>query len=222
MDLSQLEEICHEIQALHKAMKNITQIVFATSPLLALSTYGWANKAIHRTYLLRVSYVLTFSLNLLTIIKVFVALGNNCPQILVELEDRILEAIIAISEGKSSETAVDILYSELLLLEKDLSNDDNTMNWFNLFTTYFSMPSTPPPSVFPSTPSTYLGQDSPPEPHLIPDGSSKALQTGLASPPQSRVNTPYLTELSKSLHIENSSLLRCIDPKALFLIEDWG
>ena len=97
----------------------------------------------------------------LTIIKVFIALGNDRPQILVKLEDSVLEAIIAISEGKSSENALDALYSQVVLLEKDLKSDNDAMNWFNLVTTCSSALPTPPASVFPSKPSGYqnLNQD---------------------------------------------------------------
>lgn len=55
MDMQNLEEISEEIQTLHKPIKNVIEIVFATSPLLALSTSGWANKSFNSTYLLRVS-----------------------------------------------------------------------------------------------------------------------------------------------------------------------
>ena len=55
MDQEQFEEISNEIQILHKSMKNVMEIVFATSPLLALSTHGWASKSYGSIYLLRVS-----------------------------------------------------------------------------------------------------------------------------------------------------------------------
>jgi hypothetical protein len=55
MEPQQLEEIADEIQNLHKPMKNVIEVVFATSPLLALSTHGWRQKSYHSTYLLRVS-----------------------------------------------------------------------------------------------------------------------------------------------------------------------
>jgi hypothetical protein len=89
-----------------------------------------------------------------TITQMFMALGNDRPHILVELEDRVLEGIIAITEGVSPESVLDKLYSQLSLLEKDLSNDVDAQNWFNLLTGSFSMPPTPSSSVFPSTPST--------------------------------------------------------------------
>lgn len=69
------------------------------------------------------------------------------------LEDRVLEAIVAISEGKSAVNALDALYWQLSLLENDLKNDVNAMDWFNLSTVGFAIPPTPPASVFPSTPS---------------------------------------------------------------------
>lgn len=82
----------------------------------------------------------------------FVALGNNRPPILVQLEDKVLQCVIAISEGKSAFSALNDLYSEALLLENDLRNDVDAMRWFELVTVSFSIPPTPPPSVFPSTP----------------------------------------------------------------------
>jgi hypothetical protein len=56
MEERQLDEISDEIKCLHKAMKNIIEVVFATSPILAISTHGWGSKTIHSTYLLRVSF----------------------------------------------------------------------------------------------------------------------------------------------------------------------
>ena len=61
MDMQQFEEISNEMQILHKSIKNMMEVVFATSPLLALSTHGWASKSYHSTYLLRVSNVLVTS-----------------------------------------------------------------------------------------------------------------------------------------------------------------
>jgi len=57
MNPQQLDEISNEMQMLHKSMKNIFEMVFATSPLLALSTIGWGSRSIQGTYLLRVSDV---------------------------------------------------------------------------------------------------------------------------------------------------------------------
>lgn len=55
MDSPQFEEISDQLKLLHKSMKNVMEIVFAMSPLLALSTHGWDAKSLHSTYLLRVS-----------------------------------------------------------------------------------------------------------------------------------------------------------------------
>jgi len=55
MDAQQFDELSTEMQALQKPMKNLMEIVFATSPLLTLSTSGWAPKSIQGSYLLRVS-----------------------------------------------------------------------------------------------------------------------------------------------------------------------
>ena len=67
MDPVQFEELTMEIQSLHKGMKNVIDIVFATSPLLALSTHGWASKSCHSTYLFRVSNVVFFHSQLLIV-----------------------------------------------------------------------------------------------------------------------------------------------------------
>jgi hypothetical protein len=57
IDAKRLEDISIEIQSLHRSMKNAIEIVFATSPLLALSTRGWAGKFFDSNYLLKVSNV---------------------------------------------------------------------------------------------------------------------------------------------------------------------
>lgn len=62
MDSQQFEDIYEELHILQKSMKNIMEIVFATSPLLALSTRGWDSRSFHSTYLLRVSDSLVFFL----------------------------------------------------------------------------------------------------------------------------------------------------------------
>jgi hypothetical protein len=56
MESDHLEEIADDIHLLHKGMKNVIEIVFAISPLLALSTQGWASRSIHSTYLFKVSF----------------------------------------------------------------------------------------------------------------------------------------------------------------------
>jgi hypothetical protein len=60
MEPRQFEDVLREIEALHKPMKNVIEIAFATSPLIALSTHGWASKSYHSTYLLRVSTIPIF------------------------------------------------------------------------------------------------------------------------------------------------------------------
>jgi hypothetical protein len=71
---------------------------------------------------------------------------------LVQLEDCVLECIIAISEGMPREEAMHTLYSKISSLKNDLASDDNAMSWFNL---YSDVPPTPAPSEIPSTP--FLG-----------------------------------------------------------------
>ena len=88
--------------------------------------------------------------------KIFISLGNERPQILVRLEDCVLEAIIAISEGKPREETMQNLHSHILSLLKDLKEDDEAMRWFNLHpesvaestALAFDFPSTPLASTF--------------------------------------------------------------------------
>lgn len=54
MDKEKFAEISETIPSLYRGMKNVMEMVFAASPLLALSTHSWAVRTINRTYLLRV------------------------------------------------------------------------------------------------------------------------------------------------------------------------
>jgi hypothetical protein len=71
------------------------------------------------------------------------ALGNNRPPILVKLEDCVLEAILDILAGKLTEPVIDALYLRIELLQKDLWNDDEALNWFALSKLAVSVPLTP-------------------------------------------------------------------------------
>ena len=93
---------------------------------------------------------------LLTILKTFVVLGNDRPQVLIQLEDCVLHAIISISKGKPRDSVMDGLHSQLSSLQNDLLNDSEALSWFNLVTACPASPSTPPPSEFPSNPLTGL------------------------------------------------------------------
>jgi hypothetical protein len=81
-------------------------------------------------------------------LKIFLALGNDRPKILVKLEDFVLQAIFDILEGKSSEQVIDGVHFQMGLLQKDLENDDEALNWFNLSRPAISAPLTPPQSDF--------------------------------------------------------------------------
>lgn len=61
MDPQQLEDISNDIQNLHKPLKNMIEIVFAASPILALSTHGW-NLGYNSVYLLKVGVFFNASL----------------------------------------------------------------------------------------------------------------------------------------------------------------
>lgn len=54
MDPQQLEDVSNEIQALHRSIKNVIEMAFSISPLLALSTQGWSGRSLNSVYLLRV------------------------------------------------------------------------------------------------------------------------------------------------------------------------
>ena len=71
------------------------------------------------------------------------------------IENCILEAIIALSEGQSRENAMHDLYSKILLLENDLCKDESALTWFN-FPSSFCIPSTPSSSGLPVTSSSGL------------------------------------------------------------------
>jgi hypothetical protein len=88
----------------------------------------------------------------LNIKKIFVALGNNRPRILVELEDCVLRAIIAISKGTPTDMVVDLLHSQIQSLQKDLGEDVEALNWFKLADKDILTTLTPPPSEIPTTP----------------------------------------------------------------------
>lgn len=97
--------------------------------------YGWA-----------------LSSDLLTIDKIFNALGNERPEILIQLENCVLEGVIAITEGVPREEAMHLIYSQLKLLRKDLVDDGEALSWFNLSSNGIADSSHPPTSEFPSTP----------------------------------------------------------------------
>lgn len=86
--------------------------------------------------------------------QIFFALGNDRPAILVQLEDCVLKAVIAISEGKARENVMDKLYSDISVLEKDLIKDEKALAWFDLLNDDSFAPSTPMPPAFTSTPFT--------------------------------------------------------------------
>jgi hypothetical protein len=139
MDLQQLTH--KAIRSLHRAMKNIMEIAFAVSPLLALSTHGWASKSFNSTYLLRVSLVFIYFRYLLTTIKISL--------LAIRLKDQVLQAITCISEGKSLDNAMSTLYCQIRSMEEELADDEAALNWFKFTTTEPSETTTPN---IPSTP----------------------------------------------------------------------
>jgi hypothetical protein len=84
--------------------------------------------------------------------KIFVALGNNRPRILVELEDCVLHAIIAISKGTSTHIVIDELHTQIQSRQKDLTEDDEALKWFQLAGKDIDTPLTSPTSEIPTTP----------------------------------------------------------------------
>ena len=67
--------------------------------------------------------------------KVFAVLGNNWPQVLIQLEDCVLHGILTISAGKSSEEVIGTIYSQLQSLEKELTSNSVALNWFDIHMT---------------------------------------------------------------------------------------
>jgi hypothetical protein len=84
--------------------------------------------------------------------KVFMTLGNDRPQVLIDLEDQVLQAVIYLSQGKSRGDVMDTLHSQIAMLVKDLKNDEIAQNWFDCSTAPASISSNPPGSESPSTP----------------------------------------------------------------------
>jgi hypothetical protein len=84
--------------------------------------------------------------------KVFIALGNDRPQILFDLEDKVLEAIISICEGRSREDVMETLCSQLRALEQKLVEDEAALTWFDFNNAAASSSSTPLPSEGQSNP----------------------------------------------------------------------
>jgi len=84
----------------------------------------------------------------------------------VQLEDSVLQAIIAISKGESSEIVIDGLHSRIEVLADGLGNDNEALNWFDLSTATASPPS---PSSLSEIPSTPLEGASSPSPFSTPE-----------------------------------------------------
>lgn len=138
--------------------------------------------------------------------KVFIALGNDRPEILIRLEDQVLKAVIAVSEGKSREDVMRSLHSDIQSLEKELAEDDVALNWFNLRATASSVPSKTATREIPVSPLASLAH------HRRNRFEGKQMISeirglvsiysyisgGLASPPISNNNSPFMPIQSSS------------------------
>lgn len=136
-----------------------------------------------------------------------------------------LEAIIAISQGKPREDALQSLHTQISLLMEDLGKDRDALTWFNLSTDKSVDGSIPPLPEPPSTPAAagvrnrlsdqFLGQW--PLSNIWELPSEIDFMTGgLASPPDSRYNSPiFLFGSSSSLQIGTTSPSQCVDPRDL-------
>ena len=103
----QFADISTVIQLLHKSMKNVIEIVFAISPLLALSTHSWAAKACNSTYLLRVSRFYLFLIwQLITIaMKRFsLTLATNAQESSSSLKTKFLRLSLPYRKGSLDST----------------------------------------------------------------------------------------------------------------------
>jgi hypothetical protein len=130
----------------------VIEIAFAISPLLALSTTGWASASSNSVYLLRVSLIYVILCWLFMMRKVFNSLGNERPEILIQLEDCVLVGIISISEGVPREEAMHTLYSQMSSMKLDLAKDEKALSWFNLSSQSLATSSNSTTSECPSTP----------------------------------------------------------------------
>lgn len=70
----------------------------------------------------------------------------------MELENRILQAIIDVSKGISTEAAIDALHSQIQSLMEDLGQDEEALKWFDLRLELEIPIPTPEPSEIPKTP----------------------------------------------------------------------
>lgn len=85
--------------------------------------------------------------------QIYLTLGNNRPQILVKLEDLVLQAILNICEGQSTQRIVVSLSHDIELFQTDLASNNEAVNWFNL-----SRPAVSPPLTTPVGPTPLPGQ----------------------------------------------------------------
>ena len=95
---------------------------------------------------------LLFSSCLSIIEKVFIALGNDHPEIIIRVEDEVLKAIVGISEGRPRGELMDVLHAQIGALEQELAKDEHALDWFDFTTTASSISSTPPPAEARPTP----------------------------------------------------------------------
>ena len=68
----------------------------------------------------------------------------------MQLEDFVLEGIIAISEGKPLEETMQSLHTQISSLMGDLGKDHDALTWFKLSTDSSDDSSTPPAPEYPS------------------------------------------------------------------------
>lgn len=136
-----------------------------------------------------------------------------------------LEGIIAISQGKPREVAMESLHTQISSLMEDLRKDHDALTWFNLSTDTSVDSSTPPLPEPPTTPAAADIRNRLSDPFL---GQWPLLNTwelpskihfmtgGLASPPDSRYNSPIFPfGSSSSLQRGNTSPSQCINPRDL-------
>jgi hypothetical protein len=121
----------------------------------------------------------------------YLALGNSRPTTLVKLENCVLQAVLDICSGNATKPTIDTLYISVERLLKDLRNDDQALNWFNISSPALSAPLTPLHRPHP-------GKSIPP--HSIVHLITLRMIGGLISPPQSCYNSPSvsLTSISTS------------------------
>jgi hypothetical protein len=110
------------------------------------------------------------------------------------------------------------IYEQISSLMKDLDKDADALTWFNLSTDTVAKRSSPPPCEYPSTPLAcpFLFKQNFNVFVDIPSHPKDPFHGGLASPPESRYNSPtFPFGQTSALQRGNFSPPQCVNPRDL-------